>query len=497
MSAAPPNSLTTRERCDAAFFGLPLERATGLAVDSRKVRAGNLFLAFPGTRDDGRRHIPEAIAAGASAVLWETGDFTWNEGWRIPHFAVPDLRNRLGEIASRFYDQPSQAMWVAGVTGTNGKTSCAHWIAQSMNRLGRKTAVMGTLGNGFPGELEATTNTTADAVTLQASLAAYRDAGAAGCVMEVSSHGIEQGRVSHVNFDVALLTNLSRDHLDYHKTMEAYAASKAKLFHWPNLKHAVINLDDRFGKQLADSIDRSKVEVLGYGFGAGEIAGERLELTTRGLSLEIRTPWGAAQLKSSLLGAFNAANLLGTLGVLISARIDLQDAVDALARVEPVAGRLQKVNVPGAPLVVIDYAHSPDALEKALQTLRASLSGDGKLYCVFGCGGDRDPGKRPLMGEVATRLADQVIITSDNPRSENPRQIIDAIARGARPNYQIEEDRAAAIRAALEMAGASDVVLIAGKGHETYQEIGGRKLPFDDADIARRLLRHEEVAGHA
>jgi UDP-N-acetylmuramoyl-L-alanyl-D-glutamate--2,6-diaminopimelate ligase len=497
MSTTPLNSQTTRDRGDASFFGLPLDRATGLAVDSRKVRAGNLFLAFPGGRDDGRRHIAAAIAAGAGAVLWEPGDFTWDDGWRIPHFAVPDLRNRLGEIASRFYGQPSQAMWVAGVTGTNGKTSCAHWIAQSMNRLGRKTAVMGTLGNGFPGELKATDNTTPDAVMLQASLATYRDAGAAGCVMEVSSHGIDQGRVNHVDFDVALFTNLSRDHLDYHKTMEAYAAAKAKLFHWPNLKHAVINLDDRFGKRLADSIDRSKVDVLGYGFGAGEIAGQKLDLSTRGLSLEIRTPWGAAQLKSSLLGAFNAANLLGTLGVLISARIDLQDAVDALAHVEPVPGRLQKVTEPGAPLVVIDYAHTPDALEKVLQTLRASLSGQGKLYCVFGCGGDRDPGKRPLMGEVATRLADHAIITSDNPRSEKPRHIIDAIAQGANPNFQIEEDRAAAIREALAMARPADVVLIAGKGHETYQEIGGRKLPFDDAEIARSLLRHDEAARHA
>ncbi len=497
MSATLPNSQTTRDRCDAPFFGLPLDRATGLAVDSRKVRAGNLFLAFPGARDDGRKHIAEAIAAGAGAVLWETGNFTWDDGWRIPHFAVPELRNRLGEIASRFYGQPSQAMWVAGVTGTNGKTSCAHWIAQSMNRLGRKTAVMGTLGNGFPGELEATPNTTSDAVMLQASLAAYRDAGAVGCVMEVSSHGIEQGRVSHVEFDVALLTNLSRDHLDYHKTMEDYAAAKAKLFQWPNLKHAVLNLDDRFGKRLADSIDRSKVDVLGYGFGVGEISGQRLDLSIRGLSLEIRTPWGAALLNSSLLGTFNAANLLGTLGVLISARIDLQDAVDALARVEAVAGRLQKVNVPGAPLVVVDYAHTPDALEKVLQTLRETLPAGGKLYCVFGCGGDRDPGKRPLMGEVATRLADHAIITSDNPRSEDPRQIIDAIASGAKPNYQIEEDRAAAIREALGIAGPIDVVLIAGKGHETYQEIGGRKLPFDDADIAHRLLRHKEVAGHA
>jgi UDP-N-acetylmuramoyl-L-alanyl-D-glutamate--2,6-diaminopimelate ligase len=467
-------------------LGVPV---TGLAADSRKVRPGDLFLAYPGEHADGRRFIDQAIGAGAAAVFWDSRGFRWNSAWKLPNLGVPGLRAHLGDIASHFHGHPSRHLWVTGVTGTNGKTSCSHWIAQSLSRLGRKTAVIGTIGSGFPGAIESALNTTPDAVTLQAQLADFRMRGAEACVMEVSSHGIEQGRVGGVEFDVALFTNLSRDHLDYHKTMEDYAAAKAKLFHWPQLKHAIVNLDDRFGQQLATSIDRSRVNVLGYGLGRGEIAGHRLNLSTRGLKLEITTPWGAAELDSPMIGGFNASNLLGVLGVLITSDVPLRDAVEALSRVEPVPGRLQMVREPGAPLVVVDYAHTPDALDKVLETLRPTLSSEGRLHCVFGCGGDRDPGKRPLMGEVATRLADRVVITSDNPRSENPRAIIDEILAGAHPNYAIEEDRATAILQAISRAAPQDVVLIAGKGHETYQEICGRRLPFDDAEVAREILR--------
>jgi UDP-N-acetylmuramoyl-L-alanyl-D-glutamate--2,6-diaminopimelate ligase len=476
-------------------LGVPV---TGLAVDSRKVKPDDVFLAYPGEHSDGRRFIDQAIGAGAAAVLWDSRGFQWNSAWKLPNLGVPELRAHLGDIASHFHGHPSRHLWVAGVTGTNGKTSCSHWIAQSLSRLGRKTAVIGTIGSGFPGALEPALNTTPDAVTLHARLADFRMHGAEACAMEVSSHGIEQGRVGGVEFDVALFTNLSRDHLDYHKTMEDYAAAKAKLFHWPQLKHAIVNLDDRFGQQLATSIDRSRVNVLGYGLGRGEIAGHRLDLSTRGLKLEITTPWGAAELDSPMIGGFNASNLLGVLGVLITSDVPLRDAVEALARVEPVPGRLQMVREPGAPLVVVDYAHTPDALEKALETLRSTLSCEGRLHCVFGCGGDRDPGKRPLMGEVATRLADRVVITSDNPRSENPRAIIDEILAGAHPNYAIEEDRAMAILQAISGAAPQDVVLIAGKGHETYQEIGGRRLPFDDSEVAREILqRLPRRVGHA
>jgi len=470
-------------------------RLEGLAIDSRKIKPGDLFLAYPGQRADGRAHIAQAIAAGASAVLWDSCGFQWNPAWRAPNLGVPDLRSHLGKIAGRFFGNPSRHMWLAGVTGTNGKTSCSHWIAQSLARLGHKTAVIGTLGSGFPGELDAMANTTPDAVTLQSRLATLRAAGATGCAMEVSSHGIDQGRINGVEFDVALFTNLSRDHLDYHKTMEDYGAAKARLFRWPHLKHAVVNVDDRFGRELAESIDKSRVNVLGYGIGSGEIAGHRLDLSTRGLKLEITTPWGRAHLTSQLIGGFNAANLLGVLGVLMTAEVPLQDAVDALAHVDSVPGRLQMVRRPNAPLVVVDYAHTPDALEKVLETLRGLLPPGAKLHCVFGCGGDRDPGKRPLMGEVATRLADRVIITSDNPRSEDPHAIIEDIVAGTHPNYEIEADRSGAIFKALQSASPDDVVLVAGKGHETYQEVGSRRFPFDDVHVAREALNR--LAGGA
>jgi UDP-N-acetylmuramoyl-L-alanyl-D-glutamate--2,6-diaminopimelate ligase len=473
-------------------------RASGLALDSRKVKHGDLFLAYPGQHADGRAYIAQAIAAGACAVIWERSGFQWDAGWRIPNLGVTDLLMHAGEIASRFFQYPSRDLWIAGVTGTNGKTSCSHWIAQSLGGIGRKTAVIGTLGSGFPGALDVAMNTTPDAVSLQARLAALRTEGAFGCAMEVSSHGIDQKRVEGVEFDVALFTNLTRDHLDYHGSMEEYGAAKAKLFRWPGLKHAVVNVDDEFGRSLAQSIDRSKVNVLGYGLGRGEIAGHKLDLSTRGLKLEISTPWGAAQLRSRLIGEFNATNLLGVLGVLMTTEMPLQDAVEAIAQVEPVPGRLQMIRLPGAPLVVVDYAHTPDALEKVLQTLRALLAPGAGLICVFGCGGERDAGKRPVMGEVATRLAHRAIITSDNPRSEDPRAIVEEIAAGSHANYEIEIDRSTAIFKALQSASTGDVVLIAGKGHETYQEIGGQRLPFDDTLVAREGLRRRmEGASHA
>jgi UDP-N-acetylmuramoyl-L-alanyl-D-glutamate--2,6-diaminopimelate ligase len=469
-------------------LGVPVTR---LATDSRRVVPGDVFVAVPGTRMDGRRLIPQAIAAGAAGVLWEPTGFAWDPAWRVPNLAVPNLREQLGFIAAHVHDDPSLRMWVAGVTGTNGKTSCSHWIAQSLARLGRRTAVLGTLGNGFPGELTPGTHTTLDAASLQAQLAELLSRGASGVVMEVSSHGLEQGRVNGVAFAAALFTNLSRDHLDYHGTMEQYGAAKARLFHWDGLHHAVINLDDGFGAQLAGSLDRSRVNVLGYGLGKGEVSGHKLDLSKRGLTLEIETPWGAGVIRSQLLGRFNAANLLGVLGVLLVAGVKLDDATGALEKVEPVPGRLQMVRCPGRPLVVVDYAHTPDALEKVLDTLRAVLGRDGRLICVFGCGGERDAGKRPLMGEIATRLADSVVVTSDNPRGEDPRAIVDQIIAQAHPNYRVEIDRATAIQQALREARTEDLVLIAGKGHEAYQEILGRRLPFSDTEVASRVLEQE------
>lgn len=474
----------------AALDGLPCAPAS-VALDSRRVSAGDLFLAFPGERADGRSFIAAAIAQGAAAVLWEPEGFQWNDEWKVPNAPVRNLRALAGPIAAHVYGHPSRELWVAGVTGTNGKTSCSQWIAQSLTRAGRPTAVIGTLGNGFPGQLGSATHTTPDPVSLQQELRRFREAGAEAVAMEVSSHALDQGRAAGTAIDTALFTNLTRDHLDYHGTMEAYAEAKAKLFAWPDLANAVVNIDDRFGRELVSRIDRSHTRVLSYGIGHGDISGHDVRLSIDGLSLDIRTPWGSAKLSSRVIGGFNVSNLLGTLGVLLTADLPLEDAVEVLRDVSPVAGRLDMLRLPGAPLVVVDYAHTPDALEKALETLRELVhhDPDARLFCVFGCGGDRDPGKRPVMGEIATSLADVVIVTSDNPRSESPHAIIEQIVAGAaRDDYLVEADRAKAITQALTLAQPGDVVLIAGKGHETYQEIAGERLPFDDLEVARAAL---------
>lgn len=484
----------------AILAGLGVE-LRGLALDSRKVRPGDTFLAFAGEAQDGRRFIPQAIAAGAGAVIWERRGFEWDPSWNVPNLPVPHLRAKAGAIASHVYGDPSSQLWVVGATGTNGKTSCTHWIAQSMDAIGRRTAVIGTLGIGFPGSLVAAGTTTPDAVALQQSLADFLARGASCVAMEVSSHALEQGRVNGVRFAVALFTNLSRDHLDYHGTMDRYAAAKARLFRWPCLGRAVLNLDDPFGRTLAEQAQAGDAEVIGYGFG-GEayraarakgtalVRGTGLVLGESGTRFRVDCPWGEAEVVSSMLGRFNAENLLAVLATLLASGIALDDALRGLRAVQPVPGRLQQLGGQGQALVVVDYAHTPDALEKALLTLREVTQGDpqARLICVFGCGGDRDRGKRPLMGEVASRLADHCFVTSDNPRSEDPRRIIEDVTAGMGANYRIEEDRASAIYRAIREARTGDVVLIAGKGHEQYQEVLGRHLPFSDADVARACL---------
>jgi UDP-N-acetylmuramoyl-L-alanyl-D-glutamate--2,6-diaminopimelate ligase len=482
---------TARTRSIVAHLAALGVTPTRVATDSRSVQAGDLFIALPGARHDGRQFIPQAIAAGAAAVLWELRGFAWNPTWQVPNLPVDDLRAELGPLAAVLCGEPSRAMWVAGVTGTNGKTSCSHWIAQALTLLGRRAAVIGTLGSGFPGALSDATHTTPDAAALQRELARLRQQGADSVAMEVSSHGLDQGRVNGVAFDAALFTNLSRDHLDYHGSMDRYGEAKTRLFRWPNLKFAVINLDDAFGAGLAASLDRRRTTVLGYGLGKGEISGHRLDLSTRGLSLEIETPWGPSVIRSALLGGFNAHNLMGVLGMLLAAGAELEQAAQSLRAVRALPGRLELVRVPGRPLVVVDYAHSPDALEKVLAALRELRAPGARLLCVFGCGGDRDRGKRPLMGEIATRMADQAIITSDNPRTESPHAIIAEIVAGAHANHETQVDRATAILRAVQQSGPQDIVLIAGKGHEAYQEIAGVRVPFSDAETARRALQVE------
>jgi len=473
---------------------------TRLVSDSRAVKAGETFVAYPGMQADGRHFIAQAIAGGANAVIWDAHDFTWKSEWAVPNLPVPDLRHQAGVIADYVYGQPSRKLWMVGVTGTNGKTSCSHFLAQAFSTLGRKSALLGTLGNGFPGALSPTANTTPDALILHGLLADYVKQGAQTSVMEVSSHALTQGRVNGVHYDVALLTNLTRDHLDYHGDMQSYAAAKRRLLDWEHLKYAVINLDDAFGTELAQQLQDAPAEVVGYGMSDESLKlAEKLEIRmvyghleqmdARGLALQLHTSWGAAAMQSKLIGRFNAYNLLGALAVLLVSDVRLDDAARELGAQKAVAGRMQTLGGRAVPAVVVDYAHTPDALEKVLITLReVTEPAGGRVICVFGCGGDRDRGKRPMMGTVASKFADVRIITSDNPRSEEPRAIIDAIIVGMEGEFQVVEDRAKAIALAIAAAEPADTVLLAGKGHENYQEIKGVRYPFSDAEIAHRAL---------
>jgi UDP-N-acetylmuramoyl-L-alanyl-D-glutamate--2,6-diaminopimelate ligase len=475
-------------------------RVTRLVGDSREVQAGDTFCAYPGAQADGRRYIAQAIARGANAVIWEARDFAWDPAWRVPHLALHDLRQQAGFIADKVYAQPSRQLRTVGVTGTNGKTSISHWLAKSFTALDKKCALIGTLGNGFVDALQAGANTTPDALQVHELLAQFVRQQAQATVMEVSSHALAQGRVNGVHFDIALLTNLTRDHLDYHGDMQHYAAAKRRLFDWDRLGHAVLNLDDPFGVELALTLhEAGKVEVVGYGLQPGSLElaashglrmvhGTLRQADAHGVELLLQTSWGAAELHSRLLGRFNASNLLGALAVLLVSAIPIDAAVRELGLQKAVAGRMQAMGGTHGPTVVVDYAHTPDALENVLQTLREICAPDGKLICVFGCGGDRDRGKRPMMGRVADRFADVRIITSDNPRSENPHAIIDEIATGMTGEHQVIEDRAHAINTAITAARAVDTVLIAGKGHEEYQEIDGVRQPFSDSEIAQRAL---------
>ncbi len=465
--------------------------ATGLCLDSRNVRPGDLFLAIPGAVVDGRDFIQGALQAGAVAVLAEA------EGLNVSSdrvISVLGLNRQLSEIAGRFYDEPSEKMMLIGITGTNGKTTCSQLLAQLFSLAGYPAGVIGTLGCGIYRDgtvnLTETGMTTPDAVTLQALLAEYAGAGVERLAMEVSSHSLDQSRVAALHITTAVFTNLSRDHLDYHGSLVNYAQAKMRLFAMADLQHAVINVDDPVGAEIAMKLPAS-VELISYSLGnhGADVTAEQIELTADGIRAQVKTPWGAGQLVSSLLGRFNLENLLAVVSVACAQGLALETVLQLVPRLQAVAGRMEKViGIPG-PGVVIDYAHTPDALEKALLTLREHC--DGELWCVFGCGGDRDRGKRPLMGEIASRLADRTVVTSDNPRGENPAAIIEEILAGVSGESALDviEDRAQAIRNAVWEAAENDLVLIAGKGHEAYQLVGAQRLPFSDIGEARLALR--------
>lgn len=471
---------------------------TGIADDSRKVSPGDLFIAHAGPKAEHHRFIEQAIQQGAVAVLREAADGapSFELIQNIPVFSIPRLREQLPTIASRFYQNPTEHLKFVGVTGTNGKTSCSLFIAHVLTKCERRCGLIGTLGEGFPGSITPGTLTTPGAIDLQRSFAALLKDGATHVAMEVSSHSLVQHRVAGVPFEVAIFTNLTRDHLDYHGDMYHYGQAKRLLFLTPGLKHAVINADDAFGRELLTEF-RSQLSCTAYSL-EGELAGvptvyvENLELHSHGFSAHIYSPWGEGELHSKLLGRFNVANVLAALTTLCVLGLPFATVLEELALLPSVPGRMQCLGGGDKPLAVVDYAHTPDALEKALTALREHTK--GRLWCVFGCGGNRDAGKRPLMAQVAESHSDQVVITDDNPRFENPETIIKEILGGIKNKEAVvvEPDRRQAIRYALTHAQVGDAVLIAGKGHETYQQIGEEKRHFSDVEEVEKQLCHYE-----
>jgi UDP-N-acetylmuramoyl-L-alanyl-D-glutamate--2,6-diaminopimelate ligase len=473
----------------------------GLTADSRSVTAGDLFAAYPGLRSDGRQYVADALARGAAAVLWESGDALPPPVLTVPCVPVEGLRALSGYLAHEIYGRPSEALWLAGVTGTNGKTTVSQWLARALSDLGQPCGIIGTLGCGFPGQLDAATNTTPDAPALHRQLARFRDAGAVAAAMEVSSIGLDQGRVNGACFDAAIFTNLTRDHLDYHGSMEAYAGAKAQLFDLPGLTGHVLNLDDTFGLDQARRLAARGARLIAYTLvpsNAQAVTGARLLVVTElraipaGMRFALLVDGERFEMNVPVVARFNVSNLLAVIGALLLRDVPVEEAVRVCSRLSAPEGRMQVLGGIGEPMVVIDYAHTPDALAKVLEAMRDSAQArGGRLVCVFGCGGDRDAGKRPLMGAVGAQLADRVLVTSDNPRSEDPEAIIAAIVAGAAgPGGTVEPvvERNLAIARAIAEAGPDDVVLIAGKGHEPYQEIHGQRLPFSDVAEARAGL---------
>lgn len=470
----------------------------GLSADSRQLRAGDAFVALKGSAGDSWRYVDAAIERGAIAVLLETdGETGCSEQGSALVVKVPQLTQHQAALADRFFDAPSQALHVIGVTGTNGKSSVTRYIAQILNNGGLKTATLGTLGYGFSDSLAEASHTTPDVISVHRWLHVFRQQGASAVVMEVSSHALDQGRVAKVHFEGAVYTNLSRDHLDYHGTMEEYGAAKASLFTNTHLRFAIINADDQFGRQLSEKVSQG-CQVWRYTSSAdasAELRLRQLNLRQDGFDAVLETPSQTLPLSSNLLGHFNACNITAAVGAALALNIEPAVIAAAVKNISAPAGRLQRFSAEDGLRVVVDYAHSPAALETALNALAAHVKGN--LWCVFGCGGDRDSGKRPLMGEIAERLANAVVLTDDNPRSEDPEAIVQDILGGmaGQANVHIEHDRAAAIEYAVHRAGSDDLILVAGKGHETYQAYDGQKRDFSDILTVQELINRRSARG--
>jgi len=485
-------------------FGCDVE-VTSLSLSSREVCKGGLFLACAGSNHHGLEFLSQALAAGAAAVVWEP-DENWTAASvqslpitsSVPLLQVENLSACVSRIAGRFYGHPGEGMLLIGTTGTNGKTSCTQYIAKALAPT-RRCGTIGTLGIGFSGSLAEGTHTTPDPVALQSALADFKRANADAVAMEVSSHALDQGRVAALGFDVAVFTNLTRDHLDYHGSFSAYGEAKKRLFHMPGVKSWVINLDDAFGQALAADVPKDVVTI-GYGQGADrsyckrvmhQVWASAVQSDDLGMRIDLETSWGEGRIDTRLLGRFNVSNLLAVVAVLLQQGIPLYEALDRLSDIRTVPGRMERFGGSGQPLVIVDYAHTPDALEHVLGASRTHAQ--GSLVCVFGCGGDRDTGKRPEMAAIAEALADRVIVTDDNPRTEDGDQIVTDILNGMKAPgmIQVERDRGKAIRLAIQQAAAGDVVLVAGKGHENYQQVGEIRLPFDDRVQVRLVLAEQ------
>lgn len=473
-----------------------------LVLDSRQVGSGDVFVAIKGTQQDGRQYIPKAISQGAIAVLAEADassePITWQQ--HVPIIPIPHLHTRVAELAVRFYQAPAKQLRMIGVTGTSGKTSCTHFIAQLLQARHIPCGLIGTLGCGFYGALGDAGLTTPDAITLQAVLRQFVEQGAKAIAMEVSSHSIDQGRINHIAFDIGVFTNLSQDHLDYHGDMASYAAVKRRFLTDSSVKHAIINADDPYGKQWLSELAPHQ-SVYAYQLAAPTektaypvIYTTNIQSTANGTQAQVVTPWGEGILRVPLVGTFNLSNALAVLTVLAVYGIPFNDCLAGIASLHAVPGRMQQLGGQGAPLVVVDYAHKPDALEKVLKALRSHTT--GKLVCVFGCGGERDRSKRPLMAAIAEQWADQVIVTNDNPRHESPEAIANEILGGFKhpDKVTVELDRSKAIQKSIQWTRAGDCVLIAGKGAERYQQVGDTKHPFDDVAVVSAFINEAQPA---
>jgi UDP-N-acetylmuramyl-tripeptide synthetase len=483
----------------AAWLG---ERVRGsLRTDSRQVAPGDGFIAWPGPAIDGRRFVAGALAAGANACLVEeqgASVFGFDDN-RIASYS--GLKAASGPIAAEYFASPSKQLDVIAVTGTNGKTSTTWMLAQALTRLGRRCAIVGTLGIGVPGAMVANGLTTPDPVLLHGQLRRYADDGFSACAIEASSIGLAERRLDALAIKVAMLTNFTQDHLDFHASMQEYWQAKRQLFDWSGLEAAVINIDDPKGCELAAELESAAMAIWTVSLqGDARLSAQNLRYGRLGLAFDIVERSGETHaLQTRLIGEYNVANLLGAVAALRSLGVPLVDAVGACVDLLPVPGRMELIAPENAPLVVIDYAHTPDALEKVLMALGPLAdSRKGRLWCVFGCGGNRDASKRPSMAAIAEKYADQIVVTSDNPRGETPMSIIHEVLSGLSRSdvAKVEPDRAAAIRWSVDQAGLRDVVLLAGKGHEDYQDIGGRKLPFSDHSHARAAISARTVASH-